>query len=352
MVCPPFHVSVCPSPSLGLGWFGHRSVAPPAALVCWALLESRLRRSDALASGRTLSFSFLSLVFFLGRLLGLGLVGCDPAWVPTFFWGTLLPLSWFSLGGSCRLVVQAPGIFLEFLLGFFPLASSVCCWLEVVQVTPWLSTLRSLAVEVVTLVLCQVLVGLPSWGYSASGFLGTMVFLVFALGHLSQVGSVFFLSPWLWGCFPSCWWVWLLAFVRDPLPEAAAVGFGLRSSGRLSSLLTGRSCSFALDPSFLDLVGVGGSHRVPSRLSSFRMWSLFRVISVFCHYWSRTKVSIGDGFLYDVASHLGIVSSFSYILCRFVVAPSGWWPRFYLACHCTCQYPIFSWLPLLLSQVT
>ena len=88
MVRPPFHVSVCPSPALELGWFGHRSVAPPAAPGCWALLESRLRRSDALASGRTLSFSFLAGDFFLGRLLGLGLVGCVPAWVPTFFWGT------------------------------------------------------------------------------------------------------------------------------------------------------------------------------------------------------------------------------------------------------------------------
>ena len=33
-----------------------------------------------------------------------------------------------------------------------------------VQVTPWLSTLCSFAVEVVTLVLCQVLVGSPSGG--------------------------------------------------------------------------------------------------------------------------------------------------------------------------------------------
>ena len=33
-----------------------------------------------------------------------------------------------------------------------------------VKVDPWLSTLRSLAVEVVTLVLCQILVSLPSWG--------------------------------------------------------------------------------------------------------------------------------------------------------------------------------------------
>ena len=36
--------------------------------------------------------------------------------------------------------------------------------------------------EVVTLVLCQVLVGLPSWGCSASGFLGPAVFLVFTMG--------------------------------------------------------------------------------------------------------------------------------------------------------------------------
>ena len=103
-------------------------------------------------------------------------------------------MSWFSLGGFCRSVVQAPSIFLESFLGFFPLASSVCCWLGVVRVDPWLSTLCGLAVEVVTLVLCQVLVGLPSWSCSASGFLGPVVFLVFTLGHLSQVRSVFFLN--------------------------------------------------------------------------------------------------------------------------------------------------------------
>ena len=70
MVCPPVPVSVGPSPALGLGWFGHRSMAPPAAPVCWALL-----------------YVFLARVFFLGRLFGLGLVGCGPAWVPAFFWG-------------------------------------------------------------------------------------------------------------------------------------------------------------------------------------------------------------------------------------------------------------------------
>ena len=111
MVRPPFHVSVCPSPALGLGWFGHRSVAPPAAPGCWALLESRLRRSDALASGRTLFFYFLAGNFFLGRLLGLGLVGCDPAWVPTFFWGNSPSL----VRGFCWAV---PAVWLSRLLVF------------------------------------------------------------------------------------------------------------------------------------------------------------------------------------------------------------------------------------------
>ena len=93
--------------------------------------------------------------------------------------------------------LDGPGAccFLEPSLGFFPLASSVGCWLEVVEVYPWLSSLRSFAVEGVDLVLCQVFVGLPSWCCCASGLLGPVVFLLFLLGHLSQVRSVFFLSP-------------------------------------------------------------------------------------------------------------------------------------------------------------
>ena len=49
VVIPPFHVSVCLSPALAVGWFGHRSVAPPAAPVCWTLVGSLLRRSVTLA---------------------------------------------------------------------------------------------------------------------------------------------------------------------------------------------------------------------------------------------------------------------------------------------------------------
>ena len=154
MVRPPFHVSVCPSPALGLGWVGHRwvghrSVAPPAAPVCWALLESRLRRSDALASGRTLSFYFLAWGFlpwafvrtWVGRLHScLGsylLLGALSFPCPGFCWA--VPAVWLS-----RLLVFSWNLY----LGSFP-SLRVCCWLEVVKVNPWLSTLRGLAVEVV-----------------------------------------------------------------------------------------------------------------------------------------------------------------------------------------------------------
>ena len=39
-----------------------------------------------------------------------------PRFLPSFG-GTPLPLSWFSLDGSGRLVVQAPAIFLDITLG-------------------------------------------------------------------------------------------------------------------------------------------------------------------------------------------------------------------------------------------
>ena len=86
MVSPPAQVSVCSSSALAVGWFGRMSVAPPAAPVSWALVGSLLRRSVALGS-------------------------CAPSPAGS------------SLEGSSGLVVQAPGVFLDFLLGFFPLAS-------------------------------------------------------------------------------------------------------------------------------------------------------------------------------------------------------------------------------------
>ena len=91
---PPSH-SVCPSPALVVGWFGHRSVAPPAAPVCWAIVGSRLRRYVALGS-------------------------CAPYPVGS------------SVAASYGFVVHALGVFLDSFLGFFPLTSSCYGWLGVV----------------------------------------------------------------------------------------------------------------------------------------------------------------------------------------------------------------------------
>ena len=207
------------------------------------------------------------------------MVGCGPAWVPAFFWGN-----------SPSLVLVFAGRFLPFgcpgswcFLGIFTwvLSSHFQCLLMAWggYGCPWLSTLRSLAVEVVTLVLCQVLVGLPSWGCSASGFLGPAVFLVFTMGSpvpgrdcvLPQSAIVTLLSLLLVGL--------TIGLHAGSLPQADAVGFSMRWSGRLSLLLMGRSCSFALGSSSLDLVGVGGFHRVPSGCGH----PLGSIVS-FCHY--------------------------------------------------------------------
>ena len=146
VVSPPSQVSVCPSPALAVGWFGHMSVAPPAAPVCWALVGSLyMRRSVALGS-------------------------CAPSPAGS------------SLEDSSGLVVQAPGVFLDSLLGFFPLASAGYWLLGVVLGYPWLSTLCRLTEGGVTLVFCRGRVGLPHWGRGASGFLGPAVFMVFAMG--------------------------------------------------------------------------------------------------------------------------------------------------------------------------
>ena len=95
VVGPPSRVSVGPSSALAVGWFDRRPVAPPAAHVCWALVGGLLRRSVALGS-------------------------CAPYPVGS------------SLEDFYGFVVQAPGVFLNSLLGFFPLASGGSGWLGVV----------------------------------------------------------------------------------------------------------------------------------------------------------------------------------------------------------------------------
>ena len=99
-----------------------------------------------------------------------------PRFLPSFG-GAPLPLSWVSLGDSGRWVVQAPAPYWALP---WVLPSRFQCWLRAcsVWVYPWLSSLRSFAAVVVTLVICQVLVGLPSLSCCASGLLGPVVFLV------------------------------------------------------------------------------------------------------------------------------------------------------------------------------
>ena len=97
-----------------------------------------------------------------------------------------------AYSGSWLILVPAVFLHLPWVL---PSRFQVGCWLEVVAVYPWLSSLHSFAAEGVAIVLCQVLVGLPSWCCSASGLLGLLVFLLLLLGHLSQVQSVLFLCP-------------------------------------------------------------------------------------------------------------------------------------------------------------
>ena len=139
---------------------------------------------------------FSRLGFFLGRLLGLGLVGCGPAWVPAFCFGELsfpcpdfrlaVPAVWLSrllvfswnlyLGSFLSLPVFADGLgWLRLILGCPPFVA----WQW--RLLPWFfvrclsACPRGAAVPLDSLVLrC-------SWSSR--------------WGHLSQVGTVFFLSP-------------------------------------------------------------------------------------------------------------------------------------------------------------
>ena len=92
---------------------------------------------------------------FVGCVAGL----CCPSWfVPALgSWTRALAVGW-----SWYLLFSGP------FLGFFPLASRLAAGLRWL-VSPSLSSLRSFAVEGVDMVLCQVLVCLPSRSCCASG---------------------------------------------------------------------------------------------------------------------------------------------------------------------------------------
>ena len=109
----------------------------------------------------------------------------------------------------------------------------------------------------------------------------------------------------------------------------------------------------APSPGFLfSALVVGGSfHPVHSPLSSFGMWSPFRVISVLCHYWSPTKVSFGGVFLLggSLPFRSGVVVSL-----RPLSVCQGSWslvPALFPGLSLPLPVPIFSWLLLLIRQV-
>ena len=210
-------------------------------------------------------------------------VGCEgslscPSWFVTalgswtaYFgrWMVQVPAVFLNLtlGSSLSLPVLAAGLrWLRFILGCPPSVASLWRGLTWFFIRYWLACPHGAAVP------------LDSWGRSPiSG------------------PSVFFLSPRPWRCFPSFGWVCFWS------------SCGSTTSGwccRLWLVLVrtavrpSHGSVLILHPGFLfsGLVERGAFHRVSS-LSSFGMWSPFGVISVFCHYWSPTKVAIGGVFL-------------------------------------------------------
>ena len=130
----PFPVSVGPSPFLDWGGLV-TGLWPLLRLLVLDSSDARLHRPDALASGRTLSFCCRgSPPWAFARTW---ISRPRPCLGSSLLWGGAhLPLSWVF---AWRLwPLDGPGTcsFLGPYLGFFPLASSVGCWLKVVEVYP------------------------------------------------------------------------------------------------------------------------------------------------------------------------------------------------------------------------
>ena len=214
-----------------------------------------------------------------------------PRFLPSLG-GAHLPLSWVFAWrlwpldgpGTCSLLGLPWGSSLS-----LPVLAAGLGWL---RFYPWLSSLRSFAAEVVTLVFCWVLVGLPSWSCCASGLLGPVVCLVCILGHLSLARSRFFLSPHSCHCFPSFGWV---CFWSSCGSTASGCRCGLRLALVRPAVRPSPGSVLILPPGFLfsGLVVRGVFHSVPSPLSSFGMWSPFGVINVFCHIDRQRRFPLG-----------------------------------------------------------
>ena len=140
--------------------------------------------------------------------------------------------------------------------------------------SPWLSALHGLEAEGVTLVFCQGLVGLPSWGCGASGFLGPAVFMVFAMGSpvsgrdcvlpQSAIATKIFPPSGGFGSWPSCG----VPCLRLALCSSACVSPG----GYLS----------------FSQVGPAPSHWVPL-LSTWLVWEASTVFLLCIPFWKEVR---------------------------------------------------------------
>ena len=154
-------------------------------------------------------------------------------------------------------------------------------------------------------------------------------------GHLSQVGTVFFLSP------RSCRTLSLLLVGLVPGLSAGSPASGwrcvLRHALVLEAVPPSHRLVLLLCTGFLfsGPCWCGRLHPFPSPMYSFGLWSPFESLVSFCHSCSRTKIYIGGCFFSDIATHFGVESSYLYVLIRFVGTSGSWWPRFSLASHCS-----------------
>ena len=120
--------------------------------------------------------------------------------------------------------------------------------------------------------------------------------------------------------YPTSGWRCVLrhALVQEAVPRSHRLALLLRTGFLFSGLgLCGRRQPF------------------PSHMYSFGMWSPFEstvslsllIVNEGLHWW---------WFLFRYSPpFLGVKSSHSSVLLQFVGTSCGWWPPFYLACHCT-----------------
>ena len=228
MVSPPSDVSIYPSPALAGLVIWSQSFGPSC---CSCVLGSLVRHSVALVSCRTLSFCCFSPGFSsFGVCSDLGWKAAVLSWFLPSFGGSspslvLFVFAWRFQQFGCPSSLS----FLKLFAGV--LSSSFQCLL-------------------IARGGCRIVLGYPpsvAWRWEVLPLFSVRGMLACPSEAAVPLGSSVLRCSWSsrWGTclrsglcpssvrdrnedFPSFWWVWFLAFVRGPLPQAGAVFFGLR----------------------------------------------------------------------------------------------------------------------------